>query len=78
MTADYISCQESIVAAMRAGGNPDVTVRMFPGVSHSLLPDPEGLASGWVALPALLTSPVLLDEMVRWSVARLPANSSAK
>ncbi len=62
---------ERIAAAMRTGGNPDVTVRIFPGVSHSLLPDPGGLPSGWAALPGFLTAPDLLDEMTRWSVARL-------
>ena len=62
---------ERIAAAIRAGGNADVTVRIFPGVSHSLLPDPGGLPSGWAALPAFLTAPNLLDELTRWSIARL-------
>jgi hypothetical protein len=65
---------------MRAGGNPDVTVRIVPGVSHSLLPDPGGLSSGWAALPAFLTSPELLGELTRWSVTRLmspPSKQSA-
>jgi pimeloyl-ACP methyl ester carboxylesterase len=60
-----------IASAMREGGNPDVTVRIFSGISHSLLPDPGGLPSGWSALPAFLTAPDLLDELTRWSVARL-------
>jgi dienelactone hydrolase len=62
---------ERIATAMRSGGNTDVTVRIVPGVSHSLLPDPIGSASGWAALPAFLTSPEVLDELTRWSVARL-------
>jgi dienelactone hydrolase len=62
---------ERIASAMRAGGNADVTVRIIPGVSHSLLPDPVGLSSGWAALPAFLTSPDILDELTRWSAARL-------
>lgn len=62
---------EAIAYAMRAGGNADVTVRIFPGVSHSLLPDPAGLPSGWGALPAFLTAPDLLEELTRWSVAKL-------
>jgi hypothetical protein len=62
---------ERIAAAMRAGGNSDVSVRIFPGVSHSLLPDPGGLSSGWATLPAFLTAPDLLDELTRWSTARL-------
>jgi hypothetical protein len=56
---------------MRAGGNSDVTVRIFPGISHSLLPDPNGISSGWVGLPAFLTAPAVLDEVTRWSVAKL-------
>jgi hypothetical protein len=56
---------------MRAGGNSDVSVRIFPGVSHSLLPDPSGLSSGWATLPGFLTAPDLLDELIRWSMARL-------
>jgi len=64
---------ERIASAMRADGNTDVTVRIIPGVSHSLLPDPVGLSSGWAALPAFLTAPDLLDELTRWSVVRLRA-----
>jgi uncharacterized protein len=67
---------ERVASAMRAAGNADVTVRIFPGVSHSLLPDPGGLPSGWAALPAFLTAPDLLEELTRWSVAKLgPINA---
>ena len=62
---------ESVASAMRAGGNSDVTVRIFPGVSHALLPDAGGLPTGWAALPAFLTAPDLLAELTRWSVAKL-------
>ncbi|HXW92105.1 MAG TPA: alpha/beta fold hydrolase [Terriglobales bacterium] len=62
---------ERIAFFMRASGNSDVSLRIFPGVSHSLLPDPVGLPSGWAALPAFLTAPDLLDEMTRWSIAKL-------
>jgi uncharacterized protein len=62
---------ERIAFFMRAGGNSDVILRIFPGVSHSLLPDPVGLPNGWAALPGFLTAPDLLDEMTRWSIARL-------
>lgn len=67
---------ERIASAMRSGGNSDVTVRIVPGVSHSLLPDPVGLTSGWAALPAFLTSPEVLGELTRWSVARLMPTSA--
>jgi hypothetical protein len=51
---------------MRSHGNNDVTVRIFPGISHSLLPDPVGLNSGWVYLPAFQTSPELLQVTSDW------------
>ena len=62
---------ERIATAMRSNGNKDVTVRIFPGISHSLLPDPMGLNSGWVYLPAFQTSPELLDTMSDWLNSRL-------
>jgi dienelactone hydrolase len=62
---------ENMAAAMRAAGNGDVTVRIFPGVSHALLPDPLGMSTGWASLPAFLTAPDLLDELTRWTLARL-------
>jgi dienelactone hydrolase len=66
---------QRIASAMRAAGNSDVTVRIFPGVSHSFLPDPGGLSAGWAALPAFLTTPDLLDELTRWSVAKAYNNA---
>jgi dienelactone hydrolase len=66
-----IRSAENIASAMRAGGNSGVTMRIFPGLSHSLLPDPGGLSSGWAALPAFITAPEVLDELSRWSVAKL-------
>ncbi len=62
---------ERIAAAMRSNGNSDVTVRIFPGVSHSMLPDPIGVSSGWVLLPAFLTAPQVLDVMAHWSAEKL-------
>ena len=62
---------ERIATAIRSNGNSDVTVRIFPAVSHSLLPDPIGLNSGWAFLPGFLTSPQLLDVMTQWAAGRL-------
>lgn len=62
---------EKIANAIRSNGNSDVTVRIIPGVSHSLLPDPVGPNSGWVYLPAFATSPRVLDVMTNWATARL-------
>jgi dienelactone hydrolase len=62
---------QKIANAIRGNGNSDVTVRIIPGVSHSLLPDPVGPASGWLYLPAFATSPQLLDVMTNWAEAHL-------
>ena len=62
---------ERLAWAMRQGGNRDVTVRFFPGVSHSLLYDPVGLNSGWVYLPAFHTAPEILSAAGDWLVKRL-------
>jgi alpha-beta hydrolase superfamily lysophospholipase len=62
---------ERLAFAMRQCGNADVTVRIFPGVSHSLLPDPVGLNSGWASLPGFLTAPDILRAVGDWLNARL-------
>jgi hypothetical protein len=56
---------------MRASGNRDVSVRLFPGVSHSLLYDPVGLNNGWAYLPTFLTCPDVLRSAVEWLAVRL-------
>ena len=70
-----IRSAERIASAIRSNGNPDVTVRIIPAVSHSMLPDPVGPGSGWVYLPAFETSPQLLDVMTNWATARLLTSS---
>jgi uncharacterized protein len=62
---------ERLANAIRSNGNTNVTVRFFPGVSHSLLPDPEGLSTGWVYLPGFLTDPPLLSVMSEWAARTL-------
>lgn len=62
---------ETIANSTRTAGNRSVTVLIFPGVSHSLLPDPAGLASGWSSLPAFLVQPSLLDALTRWATGKL-------
>jgi fermentation-respiration switch protein FrsA (DUF1100 family) len=66
-----IRSAERLAAAMRAGGDADVTVRIIPGVSHALLPDPVGASARWLYLPAFETSPELLDVLTRWAAAHL-------
>ena len=67
---------ERIAMAIRSNGNSDVTVRIIPGVSHSLLPDALGLASGWPALPGFLTAPDLLEAMSKWAAEKLRATGT--
>ena len=62
---------ERIAQAMRANGNRDVSVRVFPGVSHAFLPDPIGLSSSWAALPGFMTSPEILRAITDWATTRL-------
>jgi len=61
---------EKLAYAMRGNGNADVTVRIIPGVSHSQLPDPLGLPSGWIYLPAFETSPFVLETISDWVKSR--------
>jgi pimeloyl-ACP methyl ester carboxylesterase len=61
---------ERLAWAMRSGGNRDVSVRVFPGISHSFLPDPVGLNSRWVALPGFMTSPQALQAIIEWMSRR--------
>lgn len=66
---------EKIASAIRGNGNADVTVRIVPAVSHSLLPDPIGAMSGWVYLPAFETSPEVLDTIKKWLAERFSVGS---
>jgi uncharacterized protein len=62
---------ERLAWAMREAGNRDVTVRLVPDVSHSLLYDTVGLANGWVYLPGFLTAPEILRTASDWLAKRL-------
>ena len=59
---------ERLAWAMRSAGNRNVSVLIFDGISHSFLPDPNGLPSGWVYLPAFMTSPRVLGAITDWAV----------
>ena len=73
--ADSIRCGNRFRENPPPGTNSDVTVRIIPGVSHSLLPDPVGPNSGWVYLPAFATSPQLLDVMTSRAATHLLTSS---
>lgn len=62
---------EELAGAIRAAGNPDVTVRTFPDVNHLLLRDPDGSPGDYVRLTERSVVPEVLDALVEWLVARL-------
>ncbi len=61
----------ALAAAIRAGGNRDVDVRLFLGVNHLLLRDPDGSVSGYAALPSKQVVPELLGALADWLAAKL-------
>jgi uncharacterized protein len=68
---------EKLAAAFRAGGNRDVTVRMFPATDHLFLADSSGAfidAHGrlrYASLPSLHVRPEVLGVIADWLSARL-------
>jgi len=66
-----------LAAAFRAGGNRDVTVRMFPATNHFFLADSSGAfvdAKGrlrYASLPSLRVRPEVLGAIADWLSARL-------
>lgn len=55
--------------ALRAGGNRDVTMRVFPELNHLFIHQPGGNPSGYSTLPTNLASPVVLGTAADWIVA---------
>lgn len=66
---------EELAAAVRAGGNGDVTVRVFPAVNHLFLADPDGTAdpARYAALPDKRVPATVLGALADWLAARLHA-----
>ena len=64
---------DAIAAALREGGNRDVTVRVFPGLNHLFLMDPAGTpdASTYATLPSKQVPPEVLGTLADWIVERL-------
>ncbi|MGD0484276.1 MAG: alpha/beta fold hydrolase [Gemmatimonadales bacterium] len=63
---------DTLGAAMRAGGNRDVTVRVFPGLSHLFVPSPtDGSPSEYASLTDVSVSRDVLDTMANWLVQKL-------
>lgn len=66
---------EELGAALRAGGNADVTVRVLPGLNHLFLRDAEGTADAarYAALPDQRVPAEALGALADWLAERLRA-----
>ena len=59
---------DSLVMAIKAGGNRDVTLRTFPATNHLFLRDPSGLPSGYSRLENPKVNPDMLGALADWMV----------
>ena len=66
---------EKLGAAMRAGGNKDVSVRVFPEMNHLFVHDPDGNPAGYTRLPSSKVMPDVLGALADWLVLKLGAAS---
>jgi uncharacterized protein len=60
-----------LAAAIRAGGNRDVTTRVFPDMNHLFIYDPVGFPLGYSRLPRGAVEPVVVGTVVDWLVRHL-------
>ncbi|HEX6751846.1 MAG TPA: alpha/beta fold hydrolase [Longimicrobium sp.] len=60
-----------LAAAIRAGGNRDVTLRVFPGLNHLMVPDPSGMPAGYAGLPSHNVAPQVLGTLADWLAEKL-------
>jgi dienelactone hydrolase len=56
--------------ALRAAGNTDVTLRVFPGLNHLFIADPDGDPSNYPRLSTGRVSNEVIGAIVDWVVAR--------
>jgi fermentation-respiration switch protein FrsA (DUF1100 family) len=60
-----------LAGAIRAGGNRDVTSRVFPDLNHLFIYDPVGFPGGYSRLPRSAVEPAVVGTVVDWFVQRL-------
>jgi dienelactone hydrolase len=60
-----------LAAAIREGGNRDVTVRVFADVNHLFLHDPDGTPQGYSALDSMAVPGEVLGVLADWLTDRL-------
>jgi dipeptidyl aminopeptidase/acylaminoacyl peptidase len=58
-------------AAIRGGGNRDVTLHVFPGVNHLMLLDPDGSPTGYARLRSPRVPREILGTLADWLATRL-------
>jgi dipeptidyl aminopeptidase/acylaminoacyl peptidase len=61
---------EELAAAIREGGNRDVTVHVFPAVNHLFIYDPVGTPSGYARLSRSALEPAVVGMLVEWLVQK--------
>jgi dipeptidyl aminopeptidase/acylaminoacyl peptidase len=61
---------QKVAAAIRSGGNRDVTIRTFPATNHLFLGD-AGVGFAYEKLPSYEVKPDILGALAEWLVARL-------
>jgi len=63
---------DTLAAAFRAGGNKDVTVKVYPGLNHLFLhTDGDGSPSEYPTLKDTTIPAAVLDDIATWLQARL-------
>lgn len=68
VTADQA---EELARAIRAGGNSDVSLVLFPDANHLFLQDPVGDPAGYPNLPSGTIREDVIETLVSWLVDRL-------
>jgi hypothetical protein len=61
----------ALAAAFRAGGNRDVTLKIFPSTNHLFLIDPVGNPSGYASLPSKSVRVDVLGTIADWLAVHL-------
>lgn len=65
---------EALGAAMRAGGNKDVTVRVFPEANHLFIQDTSGNPAGYSRLPSGQIRGDVIGVLTEWLARRIGAH----
>lgn len=68
---------EKLAALIRAGGNHDVTVRVFPSTNHLFVEDSSGDFTAYDKLRTNRVNPAVLGALADWLAIKLPSTSPA-